>query len=143
MHSLLRGTTLYASETYYNLIETEKRALESYDEDLVRKLAKTCLRCPTALLYLEFGFWPARFRIEEFKLNFLHQILNESESSLLFRFFEAQHRNPVKGDWVSEVKNLLLKLDFNFTFTQIKNFKKTEFGRLINKKMESRALVYL
>jgi hypothetical protein len=101
LHSLLPGTTLYANETYYSLSELDKRILESYDESLLMKSTKTGFYFPQAVLYLDFGLWPARVRIEENKLNFLHYILNENENSLLYRFFDAQLKYPVRGEWVS------------------------------------------
>ena len=125
---LLRGTTLYASETYYSLSESEF-FLESYDESLLIKMTKTLLYCPRVVLYLDFGLWPARFRIEEYKLNFLHYIRSENENSLLYRFFDAQLIYPVRGGWVFQVQSIFKVLKIEETFDQIKYIKNLKFQK--------------
>ena len=55
MNSILRGSTLYACETYYNLSENEVREIERIDEDFMREVFETGKRCPLYLLYLEGG----------------------------------------------------------------------------------------
>ena len=68
------------------------------------KSLKTGIKCPRAIVYLDLRICPARFVVKKYKLNFLHNILNQQEESLLFRFSKAQMDNPSKGDWVSEMR---------------------------------------
>ena len=96
LNSLLRGSILYAAETYYNLSERNLIMLESIEEECIRKIFETGIGCPISLLYLETGHIPVRFQIQIMMLNFLHYILNQKEDSLIFRFFEAQLNNL---DW--------------------------------------------
>ena len=68
MESLLRGSILYAAEAYYNLSEIELRKLERIEEDCLRQLLKTGRNCPIAILYLDCGWTPGRFQIQQMKL---------------------------------------------------------------------------
>ena len=85
---------------------------------------KTGSKCPRAVLYLDLGLCPARFVIKKYKLNFLHYILNQDDESLLKQFFKAQMDFPVKGDWVSEMKEMISDLDIAKSFEEVKKMKK-------------------
>ena len=143
LKSMIRGTTLNSSETYYNLIESEVRILESYEEELLFKVLKTGIKCPRSIIYLDLGLWPARFQIKKYKLNYLHVILNQETNSTLYQFFKAQLESPVKGDWVSEIKQLLIDLEINKTFEEIKHMKRGQYEKLVHKKIEQFAFNYL
>ena len=132
LNSLHRGSALYASETYYNLSETDLRNIESPEEDCMRQICSVDRTCPPYLMYLELGQYPARFQIYKLKLNYLLDILNQKESSFLFRFFEAQRNCPTKGDWVSGISEILKLCDRNFTFNEVKHMKKSHFEALVN-----------
>ena len=99
MLAMLRSSILYACENYYNLKEQEIRQLERIEEEFLRELLKTGKGCPINQLYLEVGVIPARFEIFRIRLLFLKNILNQSEESMIFKFFKLQLENPVKGDW--------------------------------------------
>ena len=75
MNVILRGSILYASETYYNMKEKELRIIERIEEGFMRKLLKTTTGCPTVQLYLELGQIPARFQIMKSRLLFLKVFL--------------------------------------------------------------------
>ena len=70
MNAILRGSILYASETYYNLTERNIRILERIEENFMRKILKTKRSCPINQMYLELGQWPARFEIKKLRLLF-------------------------------------------------------------------------
>ena len=84
---------------------------------------------------------PARHHIQLLKLNFLYDILQQEENSLMFRFFLSQKNNPVKGDWVSDV--LKLVEDMNLTCDQIKNMKHSHFLKMVRSYVHSNAINYL
>ena len=71
LNIMLRSSILYAAETYYDLKETQLRALERIEEKFLRRLLKTSKECPIAQLYLEVGHKPARFEIFRIRLLFL------------------------------------------------------------------------
>ena len=104
---------------------------------------KTGSKCPRAILYLDLGPCPARFVIKKYKLNFLHYILNQDEESLINRFFKAQLYSPVKGDWVSEMKNVISDLDIAESFVKVKKMNRSNFESLVNKKVKAEAFKYI
>ena len=75
--SLHRGSALYASETYYNLTESDLRQIEAPEHDCLRQIVSSSRLCPNYLLMLEYGVRPARFQIYELKLTFLQYILTQ------------------------------------------------------------------
>ena len=143
MKSKIRGTTLNACETCYNIKENEYRLLESYEERLFIEALKTGSKCPRAIMYLDLGVCPARFIIKKYKLNFLHYILNQPEESLMKTFFEAQMNHPSKGDWVSEMKNLIIEWKVANTFEEVRAIKKNQYEKIVNEKVKAEAFQYL
>ena len=77
------------------------------------------------------------------RILFLHTILQESESSLISRFYQVQLKNPSKGDWCQSVLKSLGDLDLNLTFNQIKLMKKEELQKVVKTACEKSALTYL
>ena len=75
MNVILRGSILYASETYYNLTEMQLRKVERIEEEYLRKVLKTSKGCPIVQMYLAVGQWPAQFEIQKTRLLFLKLIL--------------------------------------------------------------------
>ena len=63
--SMIRGTTLNASETYYNMKESEFRLIETYEERLLVEVLKTGSKCTRSIMYLDLGILPARFQIKK------------------------------------------------------------------------------
>jgi hypothetical protein len=139
MKSMIRGTTLNACETCYNIKENKYRLLESYEERLFIEALKTGSKCPRAIMYLDLGVCPARFIIKKYKLNFLHYILNQPEESFMKTFFEAQMNHPSKGDWVSEMKNLIIEWKVANTFEEVRAIKKKQYEKIVNEKVKAEA----
>ena len=49
------------------------------------------------------------------KLVFYQYILQQEETSLLFRFLMAQKEEPRRGDWYSEVQQILKEFEITNT----------------------------
>ena len=116
MNVMLRSSILYASETYYNLKETELRQIERIEEGNMRQLLQTARGCPISQIYLELGQAPARFDIFKLRLLFLKYILNQEQDSLIYKMFHLKLQNPSKVDWVSSCKENLQQLEIDFSF---------------------------
>ena len=143
MNAILRGSILYASETYYNLTERNIRNLERIEENFMRKILKTKRSCPIIQMYLELGQWPARFEIMKLRLLFLKSILDEDENSRVFRFFKLQLEQPSKNDWVSTCNNDLKKLGISESLDQIRKMSKNDFKQILKTRIKINALQYL
>ena len=99
-------------------------------------LAKT----PLELLYLETGCLPVRFILQSRRLYFLHYILNDREDSLLSNVFRAQCDIPVKGDWITTVKDNLKELSMDLSFDQIRSQSKDVFKATVKQSVREKAL---
>ena len=70
------------------------------------------------------GCRPIRFHLMAKRINFLHYLVNLKETELLYKFFNAQAKNPTKGDWILQVLEDLKNLEITSDFNEIKNIKK-------------------
>ena len=139
LQSLLRTSILYGSETMFNITEKEFRIIESIEESVLQNIFHTKRSCSRHLLYLESGILPARYQIHRQMMNFLQYLLLQPINSLLYRVFIAQKINPTKGDWVSNVLQLLINYNINMNLQDIKNMKTSIFKNLVKKKVQQAA----
>ena len=107
--SLLLSSLISNSESWVGLTKKQISDLESVDEELFRNIfsidqfkahSKTALE----LFYLETGSIPIRYILMSRRLNFLWYLVHQKEDSLLSNFFRAQCEDPIRGDWVSQVR---------------------------------------
>jgi hypothetical protein len=143
MNVMLRSSILYASETYYNLKETEIRQIERIEEGYMRQLLKTSRGCSITQIYLELGQVPARFDIFKLRLFFLKYILVQDEASLIYKFFYLQVQNPSKGDWASSCTETLQNLKINLSFEEIKLMSAPKFKKIVCIQIREEAFRYL
>ena len=143
MHAMLRPSILYASETYYNLAESQMRQIERIEENFLRQIFKTGRGCPIVQLYLEGGVVPARFEIQRYRLLYLKSILNEDKSSMISKFFYLQLKQPTRGDWVSRCQQDLKELEISETLEEIEMMTKGRFNRILKERIHENALKYL
>lgn len=141
--SLLRGSLLYATESMVNLKENDVKLLERAEEATLRDLLGTELSAPRHLLYLELGILPARFVIKQRKIMHLKHILLQDENSLMKKVFNAQIKYPSKGDWASEVTNILEELNIQKNFEEIKNISKNQLTKIVRLAIGKTAFTYL
>ena len=120
--------------------EKELRALESIEESALIKVFKTKRSCPRHLLYLDSGMYPARYQVHRQMLIVLQYILKQPNDSLLLRIFEVQPSHPTKGDWASNVKELLQVYSIYLSMTEIKNTRQSIFKALVKRQTEKVAL---
>ena len=125
-NSLLRRSILYSSETCYNLKEEELREYEKIEENYLRILTGSERGCPISQLYLETGQYPIRFEIFKMQILFYYYIINQKQSSTLYRFLEVQKKNIVKGDWYHMVQNKIKYISFQYTDQDMKSMKKSK-----------------
>ena len=143
LNVMLRSSILYASETYYNLKETEIRAIERIEENFLRQLLKTKKGCPISQLYLETGHQPARFEIMRRRLLFMKSILNEKPNSMIFKFLKLQFEKPTKGDWASSCLKALEILEIKMTIIEIVYLSVNQFRKILEKSIKTKSLEYL
>ena len=74
---------------------------------------------------------------------FLHYILNEERSSIIYQCLEAQRRNPCRNDWIATVNEDLADLDIVLSFEDIQTLSKLQFQNFLRKIIQEQALEYL
>ena len=110
---------------------------------LLRRILESPGSTPKEMLYLELACLPIRFILMSRRVMFLHTILQECEQSLLHRFFQAQNKNPTKGDWCQSAQKSLDDLDLKLSFSQVKQMKKEDLQEQIKQACAKSALKYL
>ena len=123
-NSLLVSMLICNSESWYNVTNSDLELIESVDVKFLRSLLKAPKSTPKEMLYLELGCVPIRELIIKRRILFLHYIVNESESSMINRFFQTQLKTRKPKDWVSTVLNDLKDLEMEETIEGIKEMKK-------------------
>ena len=137
-NSLLINGILTNVEAWYGLAASEIEILESVDLFLFRRIFEMSSSCPKEMFFLETGCLPISSIIVVRRLLFLHSILQEDPNSLIHRFFKSQLSNPVKGDWVLEVKKNLQDLEIKETIEDIQKMKIFKFITLLIRQSEKR-----
>ena len=69
--------------------------------------------------------------------------MNQSETSLLYRFLMAQKKEPRRGDWYSDVQNIIKEFNINMSEEQIKETKTNSFKGVVKEKAFLSGIRYL
>ena len=129
--SLFINSILTNSEVWYGVKDDQIRKLEQIDEHLIREVFGAHSKTATEMLYLETGTIPLRFIIKNRRVNYLHHILTRNENELIYKFFKAQERLPVKHDWVNSVRKDFEELKIDITHENISQMKKHKFKKML------------
>ena len=143
LNVILRPSILYACEAYYNLKENELRQIERIEENYLRKVLNTTKGCPIVQLYLETGHIPARLEIQKTRLLYLQYILQQTEESTIFKFFNLQLESPTRGDWASTCIEDMKYLNIELSLAEIRCMSKCQFTKILKAKMKTSAIKYL
>ena len=142
--SLLLSSVLVNSESWYNLSSTDIQQLESADNILHRRLLETPKTTPISIMHLELGTLPIRHVIKCRRLVFLQYLLKQDKDTLMYKFFEAQLRDPQRGDWVLQVKQDLIDVKLqDITFDQIATMTEYSFQLKVKRAIDRFAFDWL
>ena len=130
-------------EVWYGLQTKEICELEEVDKLLLRRIFQVPNSACIESLYLELGLTPIRGIIKARRINYLHTLVQLKDEEMLFRFFEAQWKYPVKNDWVNQVKEDLVDFDLDLNLDDIKTKSKNVFKKMVKNKMKEFSLNYL
>ena len=101
------------------MTKADVEELESVDNALLR-IFEAPASTPTHMFYLELGCIPIRYIIINRRIMFLQYLLKQDEDSILQNVFMVQKDNPVKGDWIVQVKQDLYEIKVRESMEQIK-----------------------
>ena len=117
--------------------------IEKAEEATLRDLLGTDFSAPRHLLYLELGILPAMYVKKQRKILPLKHILTQDKNSLLKKVFIAQLKFPSKGDWTSEVTQILKELNTQKTLDEIKDISKNQLSKIVKFAIKKNAFNYL
>ena len=80
-----------------------------------------CLQYQYAFKYIKLGIYPIHFEIMKRKIIFLHYLLQQEKSSMVFKVLQATQNNPVKNDFVQTFTKYLKQLEIDMWFEQLAN----------------------
>ena len=86
---------------------------------------------PKEALYLELGVIPPSTIIKIKRVNYLHYLLIKEQTEMLSKFFWAQFRNPLKGDWALTVLDDLKDFGITTDLEQISTLSKNSFKQMV------------
>ena len=110
-----------------NKHESDLNPLIKIDEIFMRKIFEVGESTPKESLYLELGLIPIENIVKCRRIIYLHYILTQDKNQLIYKFFQAQLRNPSKGDWSEMVKKDLTDFNISYTFDEIAKMKSEYF----------------
>ena len=122
--TVILGGLLYAIEALSNLTNKEVNILQRSDEDYIRKILDTERSTPRALLYLETGLVPLKFKVMYRRIMFYHNIVTQKDESLIKHVVDAQKKSPTKDDWFGMVENNMKYLNLSMTSPEFKCMKR-------------------
>ena len=141
--SLLFSSILLNSESWYNITESDLQQLECVDHIFHRKLLESPRSTPVNIMHLELGTLPIRFEIKKRRVLFLQYILKQNKDDLIYKFFQAQLRYPIKGDWVLQVKQDLIEINLDIPFENIEKMSKNSFKIQVKEAIHKTAFNWL
>ena len=74
---------------------------------------------------------------------YMHNILQQSDTSTILKFFNLQLEQPTRGDWASTCRQDLKDLSIDKSLEEIKQMTKIQFSKLVKQKSRSKAMIYL
>ena len=141
--SMLLNGILTNSEVWYGVKEEHLTALESADNDLMRKIFGAHSKTATELFFIETAKLPIRFVISKRRLMYLWNILKQNQNELIRKVFNAQKLVKTKGDWFDMINKEREKYGIEETHEEISKMSKFRFKRIVDKKINSFAFQYL
>ena len=121
---------LVNSEVWYGLTEKNINDLENIDKMLLRKITGAHSKTPIEFLYLEMGCIPLKYIIKSRRIMYFHYLLNRNEDDMIFKFLNAQMKNPKKNDWYIDLKKDMETLNIDLSCEQLKKMSKKDCPKL-------------
>ena len=97
--SLLLNGTLFNSEAWHGLTESQIAAFAKVDKALIKGLTASHSKIPVPALYLETGQVPVRYILACRRILYLQSILHRDEDELIKKVYLAQRADTTEGDF--------------------------------------------
>ena len=133
------NSVLLNMETWHNLQEKDLKELKKLDQYLLRKIIGAHSKVPIEFLFLETGALPIDFILKSRRINYLHTILNRNKNELTHKIYQAQKKDPTKGDWATKVEEDINEIKLSIKIEEIVGIKKSIFKNLVKKDVKAAA----
>ena len=135
--------TLFNSEAWHGINQSQIEAFEKQDQALLRGLLGGHSKIPFPALYLETSQIPLRYILASRRILYLHTILQRSKDDLIRRVYNAQKADPVKGDFCQLVEDDMRLVGMNLSEEEMTRITKYQMKSEVKKKVKSAAFAYL
>ena len=95
---------MHETEAMHNITKKDINRLESLDRQLIVKCLETSAKTVTCIMMLDLALIPIRFLIMKKRILYFHHLLKSDEQNLARQILIQQIANPLKKDWIMEVK---------------------------------------
>ena len=103
--SLFLNSVLMNADIWYGITKTEIKQLENLDLSLLRTFLDTPCTVPAEAVYMELGCLNIETIIKSRRLNYLHYLLKQKKTSMLYKCFITQWKYPaIRNEWTEQVK---------------------------------------
>ena len=134
LHEKITIPGLLANSESWSLTKTEYTEIEKIEYQALRSLFDLPLHTPVPAITFTFGTLYSHLRVEKRRLNYLHRILNRSDSHWTKQALTSLTEQNI--GWAKTMKQTLLSLDLPTDYTVIQNKSPNEWKRLVNAKIE-------
>ena len=141
--AIFKCKLLLNSEVWHCLTQEQISVLENIDKQYIRSILNSHAHVAIECIFFEVGLLPLRYEIMRRRLMYLWKLLNVDKSELIHRVYLSQENSSHPGDWVRLVDKDKIDLDLNLSNSVIENLSKAKFKNIVNKKIESYALMQL
>ena len=126
-----------------NLKEKDIKLIEKAEESTMRDLVRTECSAPRHFFIFRARNYTCKVCDKTKKNNALKHILMQNKNSLIKKVFNSQVKVPSKGDWTSEVRNILKDLKINHTFEEIESITKKKLSQIVMSAVQKHSFEYL
>ena len=135
------NATIFNSEAWHNIKNTDIQRLEKVDECLLRKILNCHSKTPLEMLFLETGTLPLRFVIASRRILYYQTIIKRNDSELTKQVLLAQKINPSNGDFIKLVENDCINIGIDID--TIERQSKQVLKRIVKRKVKEAAFKHL
>ena len=138
--SLFLNSILTNADIWYGLDKTDIKRLEDLDLSLLRKFLNVPYTVPAEAVYLELGCLNIETILKARRLVYLHYLLKQEESSMVYKVFITQWKYPAtKNEWTEQVKIDLNDFGFSDDLSEIRTISANSFKNCVKKKAKEYA----
>ena len=139
--SMFLNSILTNSDIWTGITKSEIEQLEKLDLILLRKFLNTPFSVPAEAVYLELGCLNVETIVKTKRINYLHYLVKQKESTMLSKFFLAQWKYPtLRNEWTEQVKKDLLEFDLPIDLEELAKMSINSFKNKVRKKAKEVAL---